>query len=216
MKPWPASVRCHRGDSFARSWSLLRLGRGFSLLELLVTVAIIMILVTIYWSPSNANRQLTLQNGCQKNLQKMYVALECYANEHGGQFPRDVGARNSEEALDVLVPRYTSDTSPFVCPGSKDKELPMGESFRKRKISYAYYMGRGLTNARQVLVSDRQVGTGAKAAGEAAFSPNGDPPGNNHHRFGGNFLFCDGHIQFSPANLRFPIDLVAGEVLLNP
>jgi len=189
---------------------------AFSLIELLVTVAIILILSSLYFGPNTANRQQALKRACQKNLEKIYVSMEIYANEHGGKFPEVSGARTSEEALDVLVPKYTSDTSPFICPGSKDAALPEGESFRSRRISYAYYMGRLLTNSAQVLMSDRQVDTQAKTAGQTVFSATGKPPGNNHRKFGGNFLFCDGHAEMGPATAPFPLGLTNGEVLLNP
>lgn len=189
---------------------------AFSLLELLISVALILILTTLYFGPNNANRQAALKRACQRNLEKIYVSLEIYANEHGGKFPDVAGARTSEEALDVLVPKYTSDTSPFICPGSKDRALPEGESFRSRRISYAYYMGRFLTNSAQALMSDRQVDTQAKAQGQTVFSTTGKAPGNNHRKFGGNFLFCDGHAEMSPSAARFPLGLTNGEVLLNP
>lgn len=189
---------------------------AFSLIELLVTVAIILILTTLYFGPNNAGRQRALERVCQKNLEKIYVAMEIYANEHQSRFPEVSGARTSEEALDVLVPKYTSDTSAFICPGSKDGALPQGESFRSHTISYAYYMGRFLTNVTQVVMSDRQVDTQPKAAGQAVFSTTGKPPGNNHRKFGGNFLFSDGHTEKSPALAAFPLGLTKGEVLLNP
>ena len=193
-----------------------RASAGFSLIELLVTLAIILILASLYWGPNNANRQKALKSACQKNLEKIFVSMEIYANDHGSKFPETAGARTSAEALDVLVPRYTSDTSPFICPGSKDAPLPGGESFRTRKISYAYYMGRTSTNGQQVLLSDKQVNTRAKAAGQAVFSTSGKPPGNNHRQFGGNFLFCDGHAEMSPAELPFALGLTNSEALLNP
>ena len=189
--------------------------KGFSLLELLVTVALILILTTLYWSPNRASRQHGLQISCQKNLQKAYIALEIYANDSGGKFPQLKGAQTSGEVLDILVPRYTSDTSVFICPGSKDSLLGSGESLRGRRISYAYYMGRCLTNGLP-LMSDRQVDTHAKAAGQPVFSTTGKPPGNNHRQYGGNFLFCDGHVELTPATVPFALDLGPGEVLLNP
>jgi prepilin-type N-terminal cleavage/methylation domain-containing protein/prepilin-type processing-associated H-X9-DG protein len=194
----------------------LRTNAGFSLIELLVTVALILILTTLYFGPNNASRQQALKRACQKNLEKIFVSLEIYSNEHGDRFPEVAGAKTSEEVLDVLVPKYTSDTSPFICPGSKDGALPAGESIRSRRISYAYYMGRSRTNAQQVLMSDRQVDTQAKAAGQAVFSTDGKGPGNNHRKSGGNFLFCDGHSEMSPALVPFPLGLTNGEMLLNP
>lgn len=194
----------------------MRKRAAFSLIELLVTVAIILILTTLYFGPNTANRQNALKRSCQRNLEKIYVSLEIYANEHAGRFPLVTGATTSEEALDVLIPKYTSDTTAFICPGSKDSALPTGESFRSRKISYAYYMGRYATNGQQALMSDRQIDTQSKAAGQPIFSTNGKAPGANHRKFGGNFLFCDGHCEMISAIAPFPIALANGERLLNP
>jgi prepilin-type processing-associated H-X9-DG protein len=144
------------------------------------------------------------------------MAMAIYANDHAGRFPELAGARTSEEALDALVPRYTVDTAEFTCPGSKDAPLPAGESLRKHKISYAYYMGRRTADAKQVLMSDEQVNTQAKAAGDYAFSSTGKPPGNNHGNLGGNFLFCDGHAEATPPRVPFSLMLTDGVVLLNP
>jgi prepilin-type processing-associated H-X9-DG protein len=108
------------------------------------------------------------------------------------------------------------DTAEFICPGSKDAPLPSGESLRKHRISYAYYMGRRAADAQQVLMSDEQVNTQAKAAGEYAFSSTGKPPGGNHGKLGGNFLFCDGRADPSPSRVPFSMVLTQGVVLLNP
>jgi prepilin-type N-terminal cleavage/methylation domain-containing protein/prepilin-type processing-associated H-X9-DG protein len=194
----------------------MRSRAAFSLIELLITVAIILILTTLYFGPNTANRQNSLKRVCQRNLEKIYVSMEIYANDHAGRFPLVASAKTSAEALDVLIPKYTSDTTPFICPGSKDSALPTGESFRSRKISYAYYMGRFSTNAQQVLMSDRQVDTQSKAAGQSVFSTTGKAPGANHRKFGGNLLFCDGHCEMIPAQAPFSIGLTNGEVLLNP
>src|SRR5260370_32558565 len=88
--------------------------RGFSLLELLLVVAIILVLTSLYFGPSAGSRQRALQAACQKNLQKLYIAMQIYGTDFGGSFPKVAGARTSAEALEVLVPRYISDTSAFV------------------------------------------------------------------------------------------------------
>jgi prepilin-type N-terminal cleavage/methylation domain-containing protein/prepilin-type processing-associated H-X9-DG protein len=189
---------------------------AFSLLELLIALVIVVLLTTLYFGPNNAGKQQALKKVCQKNLEKIFVSLEIYANEHAGTFPQKLGARTSEEALDVLVPKYTSDPSCFICPGSNDSAPPPGGPLVGHRISYAYYMGQFLTNSAQVLMSDRQVDAQPKSAGQQVFSTNGKPPANNHRKFGGNFLFCDGHTEMSSAIAPFPLPLTNGERLLNP
>jgi len=189
---------------------------GFSLIELLITLALIIILTTMMWGFGSANRQRAEKKACQQNLSKIYLAMQIYANDYGGKLPANTNAQTSETALDVLVPRYTVDTSIFICPGGRGSALPEGESFRKRRISYAYYMGVHLNDAQQALMSDRQVNTQAKNAGDYAFSITGKPPGNNHHKYGGNFLFGDGHMEMTPAQVPFSLAVTQGVVLLNP
>ena len=130
--------------------------------------------------------------------------------------PRNTNAVTSEDVLQELVPKYTADTSIFICPGGRDSQIPSGEPLTKYRISYAYYMGRRLDNPQDALMSDRQIDTEPKRAGEMVFSANGKPPGNNHHKYGGNFLLCDGSVEFSPAQLTFSLVGTPGVVLLNP
>jgi prepilin-type N-terminal cleavage/methylation domain-containing protein/prepilin-type processing-associated H-X9-DG protein len=189
---------------------------AFSLIELLVVVALLLILTALYWGSGSASHQQQSQKTCQKNLETLYLALDIYAKDHAGQFPAVTGAKTSEQPLAELVPRYSSDTSVFICPGSKDSSLLPGESLLQRKISYAYYMGWNATNGSMPLMSDRQVDTLAKTAGQPVFSSTGKPPGNNHNKYGGNLLFCDGHLELSPAAGSVPLPLAPGVVLLNP
>jgi len=189
---------------------------GFSLVELLITLVLMLIMTTMMWGFGSANRQRAEKKACQQNLSKIYLAMQIYANDYAGKLPETAEARTSEEALYVLVPRYTVDTSIFICPGGRGSALPEGESFRKRRISYAYYMGVHLNDAQQALMSDRQVNTQAKNAGDYAFSITGKPPGNNHHKYGGNFLFGDGHMEMTPAQVPFSLAVTQGVVLLNP
>ena len=189
---------------------------GFSLVELLVVLALLIILTTMMWGFSSESHQHSAQRACRQNLEKIYVALQIYANDFSGRLPASTNAQTSEEPLSLLVPRYTADTSIFICPGSKDSPLPSGVPFANRKISYAYYLGQRLGDAQQPLMSDRQVNTQPKHAGDFAFSTTGKPPGNNHYKYGGNFLFCDGHAELSPPQVPFSLVTTQGVVLLNP
>ncbi|HEY5041105.1 MAG TPA: type II secretion system protein [Verrucomicrobiae bacterium] len=189
---------------------------GFSLIELLITLALLVILSTMMYGFASRGHQRSQMRLCADNLQKIYLALQIYANDFKGALPQNTNAATSEAVLDELVPRYTSDTSIFICPGGRDARIPGGEPLSRHKISYTYYMGRRLDAPQNVLMSDRQIDTEPKRAGETVFSPNGKPPGNNHHKYGGNFLFSDGSVQSSGPQLKFSIPSAPGVVLLNP
>lgn len=190
--------------------------RAFSLLELLISLAIICVLSSMLYGFGSASRQRSQKKLCADNLQKIFLALQIYANDFHGALPRDTNAVTSETVLDALVPKYSADTTIFICPGGRDAVIPSGEPLRARKISYAYFMGRRLDAPLLPLLSDRQINAEPKRAGELVFSADGKPPGNNHSKFGGNFLFADGSVQYSGPQLTFSLAAAPGVVLLNP
>jgi len=190
---------------------------GFTLIELMVLVAVILILYVMAYGPTQKayqNRQMVL---CQKNLQMIDIALKIYAADYHDSYPLVPGAATSEAPLSLLVPRFTTETSVFICPGSSNHRLPEARSFVDRKISYAYYMGRTARDgADAMLLSDEQVDTHPRRVGDPMFSVTGKPPAANHRQFGGNVLFSDGHAeQFPPVATR---DFAFSNpvVLLNP
>jgi type II secretory pathway pseudopilin PulG len=183
---------------------------------LLVVAVLLVILSTLYWGRSSGSRQRALQAACQRNLQQLYVVMELYAAEHQGRFPSNPKARTSAEALALLVPKYTSETRTFICPGAKTPvDLP-AQTFARQTISYAFYMGQWITNTSGLLLTDAQLNAEAKAAGERVFSGTGKGPGSNHHRFGGNVMYIDGRVERIPAKAPSPMPLAPGIVLLNP
>ena len=188
---------------------------GFSLIELLITLALLVVISTLYFGFSSPSHQRSARQACEANLQKIFLAQEIYAQDHAGKFPVVAEAKFSGEPLALLVPRYTVDQEIFHCPGSQDAPLSADAPLRTAKISYAYYQGRqrgGLA----ALMSDAQVSTNSKSLGEPVFSTNGKPPGNNHHQFGGNILFTDGHVEMSQSNAAVALPITAGVRLLNP
>jgi prepilin-type N-terminal cleavage/methylation domain-containing protein len=189
---------------------------GFSLIELLVTFAIIAILASMLYGFGSARHQRTQKQLCADNLQKMFLAAQIYANDFGGKFPVATNAVTAEDPLGILVPKYSTDTSIFICPGGRDAPIPSGEPLRSHTISYAYFMGRRADSSLNFLFSDRLVDTLPKRMGDFIFSTNGNAPGNNHHKYGGNFLLCDGSVTASRARLELPALETNGIVLLNP
>ena len=121
-----------------------RIAAAFSLIELLITLALMCIMAAMLYGFGSASHQRSQKKLCADNLQKIYLALQIYANDFQGALPQNTNAVTSEDVLDELVPKYTADTSIFICPGGRDAQIPSGEPLRNHKISYAYYMGRRL------------------------------------------------------------------------
>jgi hypothetical protein len=182
----------------------------------LLVIALLVVLTTLYLKSTTGNRQRQAMAGCSANLQKAFIAMQIYANDSSGNLPGTGAAQTSQEALDPLVPRYTADTSTFVCPSSEDAAPAAGQSLSHGHISYSYYLGRHLTDGAEALLTDRQVDTLPKAVGQPVFSASGKGPGSNHGKEGGNLLLCTGEVKTSPPAAAFALPLPAGVRLLSP
>lgn len=190
---------------------------AFTLVELLVTAALILIMYALLYGPWTENYQEKQIRACAKQLQHLHVALQIYAADHRGWYPAVPGAASADIPLSLLVPRSTAQTELFLCPGTKDPPLPSAQPFAGHRISYAYYMGyQGQGSPTDVLLTDEQVDIQPKVARQLLFSPDGKPPGRNHRRFGGNLLCRDGSVLASPPHAPRDLNPPAGVVLLNP
>lgn len=193
-----------------------RINAAFSLIELLVVVAILVILTTLYWSKMSpsSHRDPAIES-CRQNLERIYLAMDIYARDNHSLYPVVTNALAPDDALALLVPHYTSDTSIFVCPASgKAPPLP-GKSVRDWTTSYAYYMGRHSSDPGAIVMSDGQVDGRPKAKGDTVFSETGKPPGNNHGKKGGNLMMCDGSVVETDGNAPFSLQFTPPVVLLN-
>src|SRR5271157_5660063 len=100
---------------------------GFSLVELMVTIALIAVLSTLMYNYASGRHERSKIELCADNLQKVYLALQIYASDYHGGLPVNTNAQTSEEVLNELVPKYTADTSIFICPAGRDPQIPSGE-----------------------------------------------------------------------------------------
>ncbi len=82
---------------------------GFTLVELLVVVAIIGLLFGFLTSGVQVARRKASQAKCANNLRQIGIALQLYAGDHGERFPA---------SLDDLYPSYIDNLETFVCPAS--------------------------------------------------------------------------------------------------
>jgi type II secretory pathway pseudopilin PulG len=193
---------------------------AFSLVELVCVLAILIILAVILDNSLSVSHRRTTREQCRNNLQTISLALNIYSNDNHGTLPFLKDAALPSAPLSLILPKSTTETAIFLCPGSKDSPLPEGESFAQRRISYAYYMGRatneGASPGPQAVLSDWQLNTLPKTKGQPLFSPDGKKPANNHGKDGGNILLDTGEVVFSGTNAARDLPVPLGVTLLNP
>ena len=180
---------------------------GFTLVELLVGMFIVVALYAVIVGPSREYLQRQKLARCAENLRKLHLTLTLYANEHDSAFPAADGARNSDEALAVLVPQYSSDRSIFSCPATGHTG---GQS------DFAYVAGLRKDSPAALLASDAQVNAEPKRSGAKIFADAEGTRGGNHGKAGGNLIFTDGHAETIGTGAPRDLTLPPGARLLNP
>jgi prepilin-type N-terminal cleavage/methylation domain-containing protein len=93
----------------------MRKNEGFTIMEILVVIAIFAAMITILMPVVEMTRQRAERINCANNLRIISLGLHMYAAEHNGKFPPDLAA---------LYPTYIKDAKAFDCPSSKTVGTP--------------------------------------------------------------------------------------------
>ena len=97
--------------------------RGFTLVELLVVVAIIVLLMAILLPAVQQVRETARRTSCLNNLHQFGIAMCQFTDIHGGHFPWTYHAGNTQSWVDTLAPFVENVDEMRLCPGD-----PMGEA----------------------------------------------------------------------------------------
>lgn len=95
---------------------------GFTLVEMLVVIAIIAVLMGILFPVFNTVREKARQTNCQSNLSQLAMAAKKYRSDHGAYPPPpyyDTGAHVYIGGFSALFPDYIDDTGLFICPDDR-------------------------------------------------------------------------------------------------
>lgn len=98
-------------------------GRGFTLVEMLVVIAIIAILVAIIFPVFANAREKARQTRCQTNLMQLVQGLKQYRTEYGMYPPPpwyDEGEGKYKGGFSALYPDYITDKNLLICPDDAD------------------------------------------------------------------------------------------------
>lgn len=178
---------------------------GFGLTELLAAVAIVCVLAAMLVPMVSNMRKAARSAQCVSNLRQVGAALNAYANDNGGRYPRIHGKKSGETIWmskaapyagmpedSIGAPPLPRSAGVFVCP-----EFPP-QARDARETSYRYngavvsvwQYDRALMGSKIFLV----VETEGINTDEFPSGPETDVA-RRHPGKTANFLFADGHVE---------------------
>lgn len=131
--------KCRQG---AVMMSTRRMHAAFTLIEMLVVIAIIAILAGILFPVFNQVREKGRQTNCQSNLSQLAIAVKQYRSDAGAYPPApsyNINAQRYDGGFSALFPDYVDDTSIFICPD--DLTVDAVRDLAKERL-YCSYNGR--------------------------------------------------------------------------
>lgn len=197
---------------------------AFTLIELMVVVAILAILIAILLPVSIKAIEMAQRSTCANNLKSIGIAFNTYATDHKGEMPhhRPLPAANGSFAetpdfsaiviTQVATNGYVEDLRLWVCPSDKIdgnsavSVAPDVASFRSQagSCSYMYISGYHLMRTAETPAVAPMLCDESNAREYGPASPGNMPPideNDNHGASIRNVLFLDGHVvTFKDAN----------------
>ena len=98
------------------NWRLKFKKNGFTMVEVIIVIAVICILASIIMPKMSQNRERAKLEACKVNLKHIAIALNIYMNENNQEFPKFCTIDNNN----VLVTLGYLKSVP-ICPGNSDR-----------------------------------------------------------------------------------------------
>lgn len=108
----------------------MKLKRGFTLVEVCVVLAVVMILAALLFPVLGRVREQGRQASCQNNLRQIYLGLAQYVADSDSHFP------NAGRWWESLTP-YIKNRQVFICP-SVPRPLPADSAISGVDVDYGY------------------------------------------------------------------------------
>ncbi len=184
----------------------MALRRAFTLIEILVVVAIISILAALLLPVLIGARDKARQSACASNLRQVGAAIQMYADDHDSTFP--VGAYPVTPPLpaqpyqvnwrdELVFGRYVTHLGIFTCPSApnSDYRSSFGVNWRISGWNTALKLDAVNWPAYTVLVTERRGGDWPVwRPSDHGLSPYWAPLDVRHNNNSLNILFADGHV----------------------
>jgi len=202
--------------------------RGFSLLELLLTIAIIAILAALLLPVLQGAKGKANRTRCANNLRQVGLAFHMWAHDHEDKFPMEVStnfrgtlefARVGESAVAFrhfqALSNELVDPRLLVCPVDNRIAAASFAELQNSNVSYLVNTRAVFGKETSVIAADRNIRTsGRMEYNYMQFGP-GDAVewSSALHGFRGNVLFGDSHVD-SIASLNAGVLAGGGDVVL--
>jgi prepilin-type N-terminal cleavage/methylation domain-containing protein len=111
---------------------------GFTLIEILIVIAIIAILSGILVPVLAAARESGRRANCASNLRQIGSACRMFSESNDSFYPRVSDEDNGSQALGLLHPHFVSDINMFKCPSGTDDTPALDSGGLLSGCSYAY------------------------------------------------------------------------------
>jgi len=208
--------------------------RAFTLIEMLCVIAIIGILAALLLPALAQGKEKARRIQCVNNLHEMGVAFNIFAHDHGGQFPMRVPAKEGgaleavEAASRVQSAFYFSyrlfqplsnelvDVKLLRCPSDTREAAANFSQLRNTNLSYFAGVDADPGRPMSVLAGDRNVTNVAREMASVAqiSADNSLRWTEELHRFKGNLLFSDGHVEQRSSLGITPLDGLSAQIFL--
>jgi prepilin-type N-terminal cleavage/methylation domain-containing protein/prepilin-type processing-associated H-X9-DG protein len=107
--------------------------RGFTLIEMLVVIAIVAALAGIAWPLTSSFIAKSREAACLNNLRSLAVGLQTYIQEHNDHLPTlEAGRKSKTEdvpTLDTVLLPYFESAEAFKCPADSKQYETTGSSY---------------------------------------------------------------------------------------
>ena len=179
-----------------------RTTRGFTLIQLLVVIAVITILAALVMPAMMRAVSLSERTRCSSNMGQILRGCFIYANQNSRYFPNAKPGRTGygDDDLSRLYDgNYVKNLKTFACPATEDNPEKSEDLRRKAteggKMSYEYW---GEYNPR-ISMPGIRAGVCTVIMDEDGYHINGETDGDNHGAEGANMGFFDSHVQWLSA-----------------